>query len=117
MFRDFSPWKTALVDISVSSTVSEEVDLEGIYANLLVLVPTITSSTVSVQVSMTSGGTFIALYRLDDDATGDFADATTAATTTKAVVFRIGGAQHIKILCGSTQTSSDKTFYVRGFND
>lgn len=111
-----SRWKPALVDISVSTTESEEVDLGKEYKKLLVLVPTITSSTVSVEVAKSSGGTYFPLYRLDDDATGDFADATTAATTTKAVIFNIGGAQFIKILCGSAQTTTDKTFYVKGID-
>lgn len=111
-----SPWKTALIDISVSATLSAEVDLEAKYEFLTVLIPTITSSTVTVHVAKESGGTFFPMYALDDDATGDFAHATTAATKTHAVIFRIGGVQFIKISCGSTQTTTDKTFYVRGFN-
>ena len=109
-------WKTALIDISVSATLSAEVDLGGDYEFLLVLIPTITNSTVTVQVAEASGGTFLPVYALDDDATGNFAHATSAATTTMAVTFRIGGVQFIKILCGSAQTTTDKTFRVRGFN-
>jgi hypothetical protein len=112
----FSAWKAALVDISVSDTVSEEVDLENNYTYATVLIPTITSSTVSLKVSMTSGGTYFPLYRLDDDATGSFVDATTAGTTSCAVIFKIGGFRYVEVLCGSAQQSADKTFYVRGFN-
>ncbi len=109
-------WKTALVDISDDDTLSTEVDLQGYYEFLMVLIPTITSSTVTVHVSETSGGTYFPVYVFDGNATGDFAHATTAATTTHAIPFRIGGAQFIKIKCGSTQTTTDKTFRVRGFN-
>lgn len=109
-------WKTALIDISVSTTLSAEVDLGDNYEFLTVLIPTITNSTVTVHIAEASGGTFFPVYALDDDATGDFTHATTQATTTHAVVFRIGGVQHIKISCGSAQTSTDKTFRVRGFN-
>ena len=82
----------------------------------MVLIPTITSSTVSISMSRTAGGTYYPLYILDDDATGNFASATSAATTTMAISFETGGAQYIKILCGSAQTTTDKTFYVMGYN-
>lgn len=107
-------WKTALIDISESTTLSPEVDLGAAFEFLVVLVPTITNSTVSVNVAKESGGTFYPTYRLDDDATGDFLDASTAGTATKRLVFRIGGFQFIKIACGSAQETTDKTFYVRG---
>jgi len=103
----------ALVDISEDDDLSVEVDLGASFEKLLVLVPTITSSTVGVQVAEKSGGTYYPLYRLDDDATGDFLDASTAGTTSKALVFNIGGAQFIKVSCGSAQ-AEDRTFRVRG---
>ena len=109
------PWETVLIDIDVDDTLSAEVDLGANYEFLTVLIPTITSSTITVHVAMASGGTFFPLYAFDADGTGDFAHATSAATTTHAVVFRIGGVQYIKIKAGSTQTTADKTFYVRGF--
>ena len=108
-------FKEALVDVSADDDLSLEVDLGGNFEFLTVLVPTITSSTVTVRVSDRSGGTFYPLYRLDDDATGDFVDATTAAVTSKAVIFRIGGVQFIKIACGSAQ-AADRSFLVRGYN-
>ena len=109
-------WKTALIDISESTTLSAEVDLGSEFEDLLVLVPTITSSTVTVHVAKESGGTFYPLHILDDDATGSFASASTAATTSIALLFKIGGIRYIKIACGSAQETTDKTFYVRGIN-
>jgi hypothetical protein len=112
----FSAWKTATIDISEDDNNSNEVDLEGVFSFLTVLVPTITSSVVTVSIAKESGGTYFPLYALDDDATGDFVHGTTAATTSKAVVFNIGGAQFVKVVCSSNQETADKVFYVRGFN-
>jgi len=109
------PWKDALVDISADDDLSLEVDLGALFEELLVLVPTITSSTVGVNVSEAASGTYYPLYILDDDATGDFLSASTAGTATKALLFRIGGVQFIKITCGSGQ-AADRTFRVRGLN-
>ncbi len=109
------PWKDALIDISVSTTLSSAVDLGGEYEFLAVHIPTITSSTVTITVGESSTGTFYPAYQLDADATGDLAQITAAATTAHALVFQIGGARFIKILCGSTQTTTDKTFRVRGY--
>ncbi|KKK69186.1 hypothetical protein LCGC14_2936540, partial [marine sediment metagenome] len=100
----------------VDDTLSAEVDLGGNYEFLTVLIPTITNSTVTITVAESSGGTFFPVYDLKAAATGDFAQITTAATTSHEVVFNIGGVQYIKVLCGSTQTTTDKTFRVRGFN-
>jgi hypothetical protein len=112
--------KTALVDISASTTISEEVDLGAAFKYLLVLIPTITASTVTVHVSDVTGGTFYPLYEIKTqiaaDVYGDFPFLTTSATTAHSVIFMIGGAQYIKIVCGSAQTVTDKTFTVRGFN-
>lgn len=108
-------WKTVLIDQSVDDDLSSEVDLGDNFEFLTVLIPAITNSTVTVHIAKESGGTFFPMYALDDDATGDFTHATTQATTTHAVIFRIGGVQHIKISTGSSQ-SGDETFYVRGFN-
>lgn len=107
-----SEWYTATL---TDSTTSGAVNLGYPYNKLLVLIPTLGSSaTTTVTVAMTATGTYFPLYRLKVDNTGDFVDTTGAATTTKAVIFNIGGAQHIKIVCSASQTS--EVFYVRGFN-
>ena len=108
------PWVTATLAYGTHTTLTPEVDMKGSYEFALVLIPTITSSTTSLQVSNASGGTFFPLYALDDDATGCFAHATSAATTTMAVVFRIGGAQFVKILFGSAQ-GADRSILIQGF--
>ncbi len=108
-------WKTATLTYGTHTTLTPEVDLGGTYEFLLVLIPTITNSTTSIQVAEASGGTFFPLYALDDDATGCFAHATTQATTTMAVVFRIGGAQFVKVLFGSAQ-GGDSTIKIQGFD-
>jgi hypothetical protein len=111
----FGPWKTATLAYATDDDLTPEVDLEDNYEYMTCLIPTIESSTVTVHVAKSSGGTFFPMYEFDDDQTGDFAHATTAATTTHAVIFRVGGCQFIKISLGTGQTA-DRTFYVRGFN-
>lgn len=109
-------WKAALLDFSVDADNSEEVDLEGAYEFLTVIIPTLAGSyTTTVHVAMTAGGTYYPLYMFDTAAVGDFAQITDGATTPKAITFRIGGAQYIKVVSG-TSLSADITFYVRGFN-
>ena len=110
-----SPWKTALIDIDVDAKVSAEVDLGNIYQKLVVLIPTLTGGTVTIHVSNTPGGTYYPIYHLKAN-TGDATQNTTSAATSHMVVFDIGGAQYIKVVCGTTQTTTDKTFLVKGVN-
>ena len=105
----FGVWKS---DTISSGTSTAEIDLGNTFEKLLVLIPTITSATTTVHVSNASGGTFYPMHALDDDATGSFVHATSAATTTLGVVFNLGGAQYIKVVFGATQTAVTVT--VRG---
>lgn len=109
-----SPWLTVTID--KAGTTSKECDLKAGYKQLLVLIPTIDSATTTVHIAKEAAGTFYPLYALDDDATGDFASATTAATTAHAVVFDIYGARYIKIVVGAAQNTSERVFYVKGIN-
>ena len=110
--KRYGEWMTATL---TSSATSEEVNLGYSFQKLLVIIPTLgASGTSTVHISNTAKGTFVPLYALDDDATGDFAHATAAATTTKAVIFDIGGAQFVKIVSGASQTS--EVYNIRGFN-
>jgi hypothetical protein len=109
------PWKTVQIDISDSDVLSDECDLGGEFQDLLVIIPTITSSTIGVNVAKESGGTFYPLHILDDDATGSFLSATTAAVTSLAIIFHVGAARFIKITAGSAQ-AADRDFLVRGIN-
>jgi len=111
-----SGWKTALIDISESDTLSNEVDLGSEFDKLTVLVPTITSSTITIHVAKSSGDTYHPIYKLKQEAVADTAQITTAETTSKAVTFNIGGVRYVKVSCGSAQQTTDKTFYVQGYN-
>ncbi len=109
-------WLPALLDYSEDTTKSEEVDLDGLYEFLTVIIPTLAGSyTTTVHIAMTSGGTYYPIYQLDIASAADFEQLTTGATTAHAVTFRIGGAQFIKVVSG-TVLGADITFYVRGFN-
>ena len=50
-------WISFLIDISTSTTISDECDLGAPYEYMLLEVPTITSGTLSVQVLRATGGT------------------------------------------------------------
>jgi len=109
-------WHSALVDQSVDDDLSEEVDLKGSFEFLTVIQPTLDGAhTVTVHIAMSSDGTYYPVYQLDDDAAADFQQITTGLATARSLVFRIGGAQFVKVAVG-TGVTTDKTFYVRGFN-
>lgn len=110
-------WQTVLIDISVSTQLSLECDLGHDFTHILVLVPTITSAGLSVRVSNGRGGTYFPVYDfLDISADTDVLQATLAETTSKAIIFKIGSARFIKIYADAAQTSTDKTFYIKGFD-
>ncbi len=77
----------------------------------------ITSSTINPWVQKTRALDEVPVVKhvLDDDATGSFAHATSAAVTQVSVTFRIGGYQYLRIRAGTNQ-SADETFSVRGCN-
>ena len=116
-------WKPALVDIDRDTEFTGDdvdqysalVDLGADFSDVLVYIPTITSSTVGLALQKTAeiDEVPVALYRLDDDATGNFLDATSAAVTSMYIKFHVGAAQYLRVKCGSNQ-AADRTFYVRG---
>lgn len=111
-----SSWKDALIDQSVDDDLTSAVDLKADYEFLTVIIPTLDGAhTTTVHVGRSEDGTFYPAYTLDGDSTGDHAEITTGATTTHSVIFRIGGYRYIKLMV-STGVTTDKTFYVRGFN-
>lgn len=112
---DCSPWISSLLDISSDDDLTPEIDLQGNYEFLTVILPSLDSSTVTVHISKEHGGTFVPVHYFDSDETGSFAHATSATTGSIAVTFRIGGVQYVKIAFGTGQ-SADETIWVRGFN-
>lgn len=112
-----SSWYSVLLDIDVDADATEEVDLKGAYEFVTVIVPTLDqNSKLEAQIAMTSGGTFYPMWRWDDTSATDLVGQTSSITTTRALTFYIGGAQYVKIGVEGTDNSTDKTFYVRGFN-
>jgi hypothetical protein len=99
----YGGWKTAT--IALNGTTSGEVDLGApSWDYLQVIIPTIDSGTIKVQVSDVAGGTY---QDLGDDVT------TNTTTGGYSTVFRLGGWQHVKIVTSSTQTAA-REFKIRG---
>jgi len=111
---NFTGWKTAT--IAAAAQLSNEVDLGIMCSRVVVLLPTISdAANTAVHISDT-GTTYYPLYKFDADAAEDFIVNTASDTTTKAIVFDIGGAQFIKIY---TDVAQDPTisFQVQGIQD
>lgn len=107
-------WISFEIDISDSTTISDECNLGAPYEYMLLEVPTITTGTLSVQALRASAGTARDLYSTDADGS----DAQLLADSSSgAFIWRvpIGGAQYIKVTAGAAQ-AADRTFYVRGVN-
>ena len=103
-----STWLDAVLTFGTDTKVTAEVDLQGSYENLTVIIPTLNSaSKVTVHISDASGGTFYPLHMFDTNAVGDFAQSTDDLTTAKAITFKIGGAQYIKVVCEDAQGAGD----------
>jgi hypothetical protein len=107
-------WIDFEIDISDSTTISDECDLGAPYEYMLLEVPTITEGTLSVQALRASAGTARNLYDTDKDGSNAqlIADSGTGAFMW---IVPIHGAQYIKVTAGAAQ-SADRTFYVRGVN-
>ena len=100
----YGGWKEAV--IASSGTASAAVDLGQDYDFLDIVLPTVDSGTISLQVSDVAGGTYQAL--------GD--SITTAATTGGySTTFKLGGWQHIKVVSATSQTSGEVSIKVRGW--
>jgi hypothetical protein len=116
-------WQSAYVDIDrATQFVGDDVDqysglvdLGSEYTDVLVYIPTITSSTISLMLQKSSSPTEVPLPLniLDDDATGHFLSATTAGTAGMYIVFHVGAAQYLRVKCGSDQ-AADIECFVRG---
>jgi len=100
-------WQTGT--IAKSETTSSAVDLGRPYETLLLALPELDSTTIAVQGSETSGGTYTNLY-VTDPADGGNNQLISAATTGRlAWVVPIGGFQYIKIVAGYAQPGGART--------
>jgi hypothetical protein len=97
-------WKIGLIDISEDDDLTAEINLGKEYDYLDIILPTLDSCTVSLQVSEKSNGTFQAL-----------GNSVTTRTTTGgySTVFNLGGWKYIKIKTSASQTA-DREIKVRG---
>ena len=102
----YQTWKTATITIATDDTTSDEVNLKVNCEFMQVILPTLTSCVVSVQVSDVSGGTFAALgsSQTTGTTTGDY-----------STTFKLGGYQYIKIVTSAAQ-GANRSIKVRGFN-
>ena len=100
----YGGWKTAT--IADEGTASGETDLGHDYDFLDIIIPTIDSATLKIQVAQVAGGTY-----------QDLGDGITTATTTGGYsdTFKLGGWQHIKVVSSATQSTAAVTFSVRGW--
>lgn len=91
--------------IASSGTTSGEVDLGENCDFVRIQIPTIDSSTIKLQVSLTTGGTF-----------QDLGDSVTTATTTGAysTMFRLGGWRFVKVVTSAAQSSGAVDFELQG---
>lgn len=104
------------IDAVVASgqTTSSEVDLVRPYETLLVVIPTLDSTTqVTIEVAEKTSGTFQEVYATDPADGGDNKLITAATSGGTTWVAPIGGFQFIKIKCDNSQ-SVERTFRVCG---
>jgi len=90
--------------IASGETVSEEIDLGGNFACILIEIPTIDSANISLQTSLEPRGNFQDLSSV----------VYAAGTGAKSNTFKLGGWRYIKIKASAAQTSGAVTFIVRG---
>jgi hypothetical protein len=122
-----SEWKSVLLDYdrATEEFVGDDVDrfsalldLGECYEFITVLIPALSAEgtvTPYIQKDEKIATIPVAVHAMDDDTTGSFAHATSSGAGSIAVIFRIGGAQYIRLYVGADQTAN-RTFYVRGFN-
>ncbi len=106
-------WKTALFDISESTTLTAEVDLGDVFDTLLIRIPTITAASISVKVAEASGGTFQDLYMTIPTTGAPIQVKTSSATTAHILQLPLGGFQYIKLL-SSAEQGEDRSCSVCG---
>jgi len=108
-------WKSFEIDISDSTTVSDECDLGGCFDYMLLEAPEITQGKLTVQVVRATGGTAMNFHvtSLADGTDNKVISDDTTGTFIWCVP--IHGAQYIKIVAENAQ-GRDRTFYARGID-
>ncbi len=126
-----SEWKTCLIDIDRASQFTGDdvdqysalVDLGRAYEKVVIWVPTITSSALNIYVQrVASTATVPTILHManmkDTGGNGTWTSeawATTAGTGDYVITCDcLGGIQYVRIRATSTQTTTDKTLYLRG---
>jgi len=105
-------WKDAT--IAKDGTTSSEVDLGRQYETVLVVIPTIDTAQVTIQVAEKSGGTFQEVYVSDPADGGDNKLISASGTGGTTWVVPIGGFQYIKVKASAAQSTAARTFRVCG---
>lgn len=108
---EYGEWLDAVITIADDDDLTAEVNLGMPYDDMLIYVPTLTSATVTVHVSIEAGGTFAALNSTDTDGSNA---VVVAGASTGGFYWRVPcGFQFIKLKAGASQ-GADRTFKVRG---
>ncbi len=101
----YSSMQWASVNVANAGTLSSAIDLGRIYDFIQLDVPPINTSTITIDVSKTAGGTYNAL------ATTANVDVTTGS---KQIVMNIHGYQFLKLNCVNAQ-GANRTFWYRAY--
>jgi hypothetical protein len=105
--------QTKTLTVAASGTVSTAAEVEDVLEYGLD-VPTLTSSTVTVQGSVDGGATFRNLFDEFNNQVLTFAASTGAFHISARALRHVIGCSHIQILCGSAQGSARTfTLYLR----
>jgi hypothetical protein len=100
----YGAWKDAVITIATDDDLTAEVSIEKDCDTLVVIIPTLTSSDLTLYAAEVSGGTYYAVGNTATivAGTGEFID-----------VWEVGGLEHFKIGTSAGQ-AADRTFKVRG---
>ena len=100
---EYGNWQVAT--ILAGNTDSGVIDLGRTCDLLGIIIPTLVSCTIKIEVSETVSGTY---YDLGEGIT------TASGTHSYADEFKLGGYQFIKVVASQTQTTTDRLIRVRG---
>jgi len=114
-YKRIGRWQSFEIDISDSTTLSDECDLEGYFDYMLLEVPTVDKSRLTIQPLRVSGGT-VRNLSLTIPTTGEEIRVRSASTTGAYMwCVPLHGVRYFKVLAEIVQTA-DRTFYARGID-